>query len=112
MILFPSFYLHGKLVHPVTGEHGVRVAVDEARHHAHSGAVEDLAKVVVAAGVLSGDLVGLTNVLYDPTVMVDQEKRRELLLRGILDTSCLFQFRNMTRYFQRGPKRRFYVTLL
>ena len=62
----PSLYLHGELVHPVTGEHGVRVAVHESWQDAHPGAVEDLGKVDVSGGVLGGNLIGLTHVLNDP----------------------------------------------
>ena len=58
-------YLHCELVHPVPGEHGVRVPVHEAGQDTLAGAVDDLCKVVVARGILGGDLVGLSHILND-----------------------------------------------
>ena len=70
-------------MHPVTGEHGVRVAVDEARQDAHAGAVDDLGKVVVG-GVLGGDLIGLTHVFNEPSVPARRGKRKKRFFKLFL----------------------------
>ena len=66
-------HLHGELVHSVTGEHGVRVTVDEAGDDAHPGAVDDLGKGGVV-GVLGGNIIGLSYVLNEPSVVGEEKK--------------------------------------
>lgn len=75
-------------MHPVPGEHGVCVPVDEAGQDAHAGAVDDLGKVVVARGVFGGDLVSLAHVLNDSADM--PKKRDEKMLFQVVCASFDF----------------------